>query len=172
MRLVLLSFALLVIAASPARAGFLETLSPAEKKALGLDQLTAVQAAAVDAAIEQYKGPADTKLLVQKAAAAAVAEYKATQEPAVVAQAVNIAKQKKDEERVDHFTTKIIGRFTGWGGKTLFALDNGQVWQQEGSEVYYLSPVENPEVEFRKAPSGHFRLYLPDGTWVTVKRLR
>ena len=172
MRSTLLLFSLLVCTVPALRASFLDSLSPEQKKALGLDQLTAAQAAAVNAAIDQYKGPADTKVLVQQAAAAAVAEYKAKQEPAVVAQAVSIAKQKQDEARVEHFTTKIIGRFTGWGGRTLFALDNGQVWQQEGSEVYYLSPVENPAVEFRKAPSGHFRLYLPDGTWVTVKRVR
>jgi len=90
----------------------------------------------------------------------------------VIAHAVDIAKQRKDEERVERFATKIIGRFTGWGGGTLFALDNGQVWQQVGSEVYYLPPVENPAVEFRKAASGHFRLYLANGAWVTVKRIR
>jgi hypothetical protein len=32
--------------------------------------------------------------------------------------------------------------------------------------------VENPEIEIRKALSGHFRLYLSDGTWITVKRVR
>jgi hypothetical protein len=169
--LVLTMLALLLLGSPQARGSFLSTLTPEQAKRLGLDQLTAEKAAAIDAAIEEYT-KAHNAVVAQQAAAAAVVEYKARQEPAVVARAVDVLKKKQEEEKVERFTTRILGRFTGWGGGTFFALENGQVWQQSGSEVYYISPVENPEVEFRKAPSGHFRLYLADGTWVTVKRLR
>ncbi len=33
-------------------------------------------------------------------------------------------------DNFDIFETKIDGEFHGWSGKTLFALANGQVWQQ------------------------------------------
>lgn len=155
-----------------ASTGFLETLSPERKKEFGLDHLTPAQAAAIDAAIDQYQGKEDTRILTQKAAAAAVEEYKAKQQPGVVARALDIFKQRIEEDQVERFTSRVIGRFTGWDGGTSFALDNGQVWQQVGSEVYYLRAVNDPEVEIRKAASGHFRLYLPDGRWITVKRLR
>jgi hypothetical protein len=169
--LTLATLAVGLVAVSSARADFLATLPPEELKRLGLDQLTAEQRAGIDAAVEQYSRTHEAKA-AQQAATAAVVEYKARQEPKVVAQAVEVAKQRKDEERVERFTAHILGRFTGWGGGTMFALDNGQVWQQTGSENYYLSPVENPAVEIRKAPSGYFRLYLPDGAWITVKRVR
>ena len=158
--------------AGTAQAGFIDSLSPERRKALGLDHLTPAQAAAIDAAVDQYQGRENTKVLTQKAADAAVEEYKAKQQPGVVARALGIFKQREEENRVERFTTHIIGRFTGWGGGTLFALDNGQVWQQAGSEVYYLPAVESPEVEFRKAASGYHRLYLANGAWVTVKRIR
>jgi hypothetical protein len=172
LRLVLLPLLALAGFATAASAGFVDSLSPARKKVLGLDHLSATQAAAIDAAVEQYQGREDTKVIAKKAADAAVAEYKAKQEPTVVAKALGVFKQREDENRVERFTTHIIGRFSGWGGGTRFALDNGQVWQQSGSEVYYLPAVESPEVELRKAASGHYRLYLPNGTWVTVQRLR
>jgi len=169
MRRVALVFLTLLLAL-PVRAGFIASLSPEKAKALGLDHLSPEQAAAVDAAVEDYLKP-HTAAASQQAATAAVEEYKAKQQPGVIARAMNVFKQREEEDRVEKFSSKIIGRFTGWGGHTLFALDNGQVWQQTGSEVYYTSPVENPEVEFRKARSGHFRLYLADGTWVTVSRV-
>lgn len=162
----------MLAAASPAtRADFLATLPPEEVKRLGLDRLTPEERAAVDAAVEQYCKTHEAKA-TQQAAAAAVVEYKAKQEPAAIARAVGAEKQKLDEERIERFKSHILGRFTGWGGRTFFALENGQVWQQVGSEVYYLSPVENPEIEVRKAPSGYYRLYLSEGVWVTVKRVR
>jgi hypothetical protein len=170
-RLVPAVFALLVVVVTPARASFLSSLSPEKKQELGLAGLTPEQAAGVDAAVEGYLQP-QTAAVAKKAADTAVIEYRAKQEPVIVEQAVTKAKQREAEDRVEKFSSKIIGRFSGWGGQTLFALDNGQVWQQTGSEVYSVNPVENPLVEIRRAPSGHHRLYLPDGTWITVKRVR
>jgi hypothetical protein len=165
-------FTILLMASGPlARADFIATLPPGEVKRLGLDRLSPEERAAVDAAVEQYCQTHEAKA-TQQAAAAAVVEYKARQEPAAIARAVEVVKQRDEEDRIERFKSRVLGRFTGWGGRTYFALENGQLWQQVGSEVYYLSPVENPEVEFRKASSGHFRLYLSDGTWVTVKRIR
>jgi len=167
----LLLTALLTFFTTPAHAGFLATLTPEKIQELGLDRLTAGQAAAVDAAVEVYHQSRTAAVKLQ-AATAAVEEYKARQEPAVIARAVSVSKQRQDEERIERFTTSILGRFTGWGGATVFALDNGQVWQQVGSEIYYVSPVENPAVEIRRSATGYFRLYLADRSWVTVKRIR
>ena len=170
-RFVMATLVLLLGAIPQVRGDFLATLSPEQAKRLGLDRLTPEQAAAVNAAVEEYT-KSHTSTVVQAAAAAAVVEYKAKQEPGVIARALGVQKQRHEEEKIERFTTTIIGRFSGWGGGTLFALENGQVWQQAGVGVYYTNPVENPEVEIRKALSGHFRLYLADGTWITVKRIR
>jgi hypothetical protein len=142
---------LLAAAAGPAwSAGFLESLSPEQKKQMGLDGLTAAQAAAVNDAVAHYQ-VGNVAALTQQAAATAVADYKAKQEPVAC---------------------HIRGPFNGWSGGTLFTMDNGQVWQQTGSEVYYTPPVDDAIVEVRKASSGYHRLYLSDGRWITVKRVR
>ena len=159
------------LVATSAQAGFLASLSPEKAQALGLAGLTPEQAAAVDAAVASYL-QAQTADVAKKAADTAVVEYRAKQEPTVVAQAVTKAQQREAEDRVEKFSAKIIGRFSGWGGNTLFALENGQVWQQAGSEIYYTNPVENPVIEIRRSQSGHYRLYLANGTWITVKRVR
>src|SRR5258708_37658593 len=82
--LAILSLLLLAAPMAAAPAGFLESLSPERKKELGLDRLTAAQMAAINDAVDQYQGRENTKVLTQKAAAAAVEEYKAKQEPAAV----------------------------------------------------------------------------------------
>ena len=170
-RLTALSIVLFAFVCVGSRGSFLETLSFEQKKQMGLDQLTAAQAAAINEAVEHYQGR-DVAVLTQKAAATAVEEYKAKQEPGVVARALNIFKQKQEEASAERLMCHIQGSFNGWAGGTLFALDNGQVWQQVGSEVYYLNPVTDAVVELRKVPSGYHRLYLSDGRWVTVKRVR
>jgi len=173
MRIRLFATMILAVAllAPRARADFLSTLTPADLARLGLAQLTPEQRAAVDAAVEDYSRNREKKAATN-AAEAAVVEYKAKQEPKKVAEAVQAERQRQEEARVERFSARILGRFTGWGGGTFFALDNGQVWQQTTSETYYLSPEENPGIEIRKAPSGYYRLYLANGTWVTVKRIR
>ena len=165
----------LVLSLTPVvQAGFLDGLSAEQKTRLGLDHLTPAQATAIDEAVERYKG-GEVTALKQQAAAQAVADYKAKQEPVVVAQAVDSYKQQQKSapgpgnERI---ACHIQGSFTGWSGHTLFTLDNGQVWRQAGSEVYVVPAVEDAIVEIRKAPSGYYRLYLSDGRWITVQRVR
>ena len=173
MRLRLFTLSLLFLAlAGPARpAGFLDTLTAGQKKQMGLDRLTATQAADINAAVEHYQGK-DVAVLTQQAADTAVAEYKAKQEPGVVARALSIFKQKQEEQNVDRLACHLRGSFSGWSGGTLFTLDNGQVWQQVGPDIYYITPVDDAIVELRKAASGYHRLYLSDGRWITVKRVR
>ena len=55
--------------------------------------------------------------------------------------------------------SRIDGRFDGWSGKTLFRLQNGQVWQQRISGVWrHLE--ESPEVEIRKNLLGLWEMEL------------
>ena len=170
-RLFALSLFLLAVAGPAWPAGFLDTLTPAQKKQMGLDQLTPAQAAAINEAVAHYQA-GDVAVLTQQAADTAVAEYKAKQEPGVVTRAINLFKQRQEEQELERRMCHIQGEFAGWSGGTLFTLDNGQVWQQVGSDVYYIPPVADAVVELRKSPSGYHRLYLSDGRWITVKRVR
>jgi hypothetical protein len=170
-RLLCLGLLLLAVAGPARPAGFLDSLTPEQKKQMGLDALTTAQAAAINDAVAHYQA-GNVAALTQQAAATAVADYKAKQEPVVVAHAVNVARQRLAEDNQERVACHIRGSFNGWSGGTLFPMDNGQVWQQTGSEVYYTPPVEDAIVELRKASSGYHRLYLSDGRWITVKRVR
>jgi hypothetical protein len=66
----------------------------------------------------------------------------------------------------------ILPPFTGWTGKTIFKLENGQVWQQrrQGNHPYRGS---NPQVKISKNIMGFFRMELVEnGKSVQVKRLK
>jgi len=153
------------------RAGFVESLTTAQLQALGLAGLTPAQAAAVDDAVESYAKKHD-EVVATKAATAAVAEYKQKEEPAAIAKAVASGKAQAKSDEIVRIVAHVTGKFAGWSGGTLFPLDNGQTWQQVGSDSYFVAPVTNAPIEILKAPSGYFRLYFGDAPWVTVRRVK
>jgi hypothetical protein len=164
--------------AAPART-FTENLSPAQKERLGLAALTPAQLAELDAAVAEYGRGTETvavKAAVQeaekKAAETAVEEYKKKKEPGVIARTLEMFKRKTEEEHIERFTAKVAGPFIGWRGGTYFPLQNGQVWRQISTDSYELAPAQDVEVEIFKSKNGYWRLKLPDGAWVTVKRLQ
>jgi len=58
--------------------------------------------------------------------------------------------------------SNILGKFEGWGGRTIFRLANGQRWQVTNSDERYFTPPEDDvAVEIRPAALGGFWLYLP-----------
>lgn len=69
-------------------------------------------------------------------------------------------------------TSRIDGRFDGWGPKSLIRLANGQVWQVSDDSDAVLN-LNNPQVTIRRGILGAFYLEL-DGTNRTarVKRLQ
>lgn len=69
-------------------------------------------------------------------------------------------------------TSRIEGRFDGWGPKSLIRLANGQLWQISDDSDAVLS-LNSPQVTIRRAVLGGFRMEL-DGTNRTarVKRLQ
>ncbi len=67
--------------------------------------------------------------------------------------------------------SRIDGQFRGWSGRTVFRLENGQVWQQSGPGDFYY-PAESPEVIIRKATLGTYLLQLKGmGSTVRVRRI-
>lgn len=167
--------ALTALASSPPT--FLESLSPEQKKRLGLDRLTAAQHAELGLAIEQYRRTGEVaaaETAAKEAAVAAVAEYKKKEEPGVVTRALEVFRRKANEEKQERITGVLIDKFTGWEGGTLFRLDNGQVWKQSRADTYYTKAKEKVPVVVYKAPSGYWRLRVLDdeGAWVTVQRVQ
>jgi hypothetical protein len=168
---------------------FSRTLTPEQARRLGLGDLTAAQRDALDAAIAAYSRGEATVAVQQavqqaerqseekveqaqkQAADAAVAEYKKKQEPGVIARTLEVFKRNHDEQNVEHFVARVVGKFRGWSGGTYFPLENGQVWRQSGTEDVEMPPVQNAEVEIYRSGSGYWRLRY-NGAWITVKRLQ
>jgi hypothetical protein len=167
-------FALFAVAGLAAADSFIDKLSPEQRHRMGLDQLTPAQLAELDAAVQQFRRDGAVTA-AQEAAATAVAEYKKKEEPSVITRALDLFRRKQEEEKEQQvrFTATITGKFTGWEGRTVFTLDNGQVWRQQGTDVYATKAQENPAVLLYKAKSGHWRLQLiEEGAWITVVRIK
>lgn len=69
--------------------------------------------------------------------------------------------------------TRITGRFTGWYGKTIFRLDNGQEWTQAESGQMSNGKHDNPKVKIKPMLLGSWLLYVePCGCSVRVERTK
>ena len=88
-----------------------EQMTPQEFKAAGLDKLTPEELATLNAFLgrETAKQVAETRRAEQLAVAGFGGHVTPDNAPIV---------------------SRLIGRFDGWEGKTIFRLENGQVWQQ------------------------------------------
>ena len=151
--------------------GFSASLGPAERAAMGLDKLTPAERAALDAAVESYRRAGETAA-ARQAAQTAIADYRQREEPKQVAKAVAQARRQEAAEHPERIEARVVGPFSGWGGHTVFSLDNGQAWRQVDPDIYYTSPEKDTPVEIYPSKYGSYRLHLKNGAWVTVTRVR
>ena len=70
-------------------------------------------------------------------------------------------KNKKDskEDRTP-ITTRVKGSFKGWDGHTVFALENGMIWEQADQEKFYTKEVQDPEITITPGMFGTWRLSM------------
>jgi hypothetical protein len=186
----------LIAGTAVARAGFWEQLTPAERRAAGLDRLTPEQQAALNRLAERFLHPStgpvteatrqaireEAKQEVREQVRAEVKQEVREQVRAEVKQEVQAAERKKAEaqaglaeaESSNVIRTRIVGAFHGWSGATVFHLANGQIWMQtNNTDRYWVATMQNPEVELRSSQLGGWKLYLLDkGAWVRVHRLK
>lgn len=64
---------------------------------------------------------------------------------------------KRDTPEV--IESRILGEFNGWGGKTRFRLENGQVWQQTQADTFVVR-VKDPVVRIRRGTFGGYLLKI------------
>lgn len=62
---------------------------------------------------------------------------------------------------LEAMTAHVVGGFSGWNGRTRFTLDNGQVWEQAGSERFRYAGPDRP-VTIRRGSLSSF-LLSPEG---------
>lgn len=81
-------------------------------------------------------------------------------------------KKKIEKKKSDEIRSRIDGEFNGWTGKTIFKLQNGQIWKQHGEGKVYHKAM-NPEVTITKGIFGGFRLHVTGlNSKVYVKRIK
>lgn len=158
---------------------FVSQLTPEERRAAGLDQLTPAQQQALDTLAARFatEGARLTEARIREEAkvevANARAEAKVQMETEVKKREEAIAGLEGSQRDTRVIATKIKGPFKGWAGRTLFTLENGQQWvQTDASDIYWLPLQPGPDVEIRPAGLGSWKLHLqPNGRWVRVKRV-
>jgi hypothetical protein len=73
----------------------------------------------------------------------------------------------------DTIESHIAGTFTGWRGKTVFKLDNGQEWKQAESGMYDAGKFEDPVVRIKPMLLGSWLMYVEGcGCSVRVQRVK
>ena len=81
-----------------------------------------------------------------------------------------VAPEPKPEPKV--IQSRIKGGFKGWAGKTIFELENGQIWKQRQSGKYR-SKLDSPEVRISKNFMGFYVMEIvKTGRQIGVKRVR
>ena len=68
-------------------------------------------------------------------------------------------------------TSKIVGEFNGWSGKTRFVLENGQVFEQRRRGRWKIT-LNNPEVHISQNMMGAYEMeVVSEGKSIGVRRL-
>ncbi len=80
--------------------------------------------------------------------------------------------QPPDPEMADsEIVTRISGNFAGWDGRTIFTLENGQIWQQRQAGKYHYR-ADSPEVILKRGNFGYYLKVVSTRRQVPVKRLK
>jgi hypothetical protein len=129
-----------------------EQMTGKEFAAAGLDKLSAEELTALNAWIRAHS----LATLGPTPAAAAVT---AAPEPSGDRRGF---KDEDDDDRTT-ITSRIVGRFSGWDGQTVFKLENGMIWVQADKDKFYVKDVDNPVVKIEPGMFGRWHLSV-DGS--------
>jgi hypothetical protein len=108
-----------------------EQMTGKEFSAAGLDKLTPQELAALN----QWIRSRSLATLATPVAAPAATQPEGDRR--------GFEDEGKDEDRTP-ITSRIIGKFSGWDGQTVFKLENGMIWEQTDKDKFFIREVENP----------------------------
>ncbi len=55
-------------------------------------------------------------------------------------------------------TSRLVGKFAGWDGETVFELENGMIWEQADKDKFYIREIDNPVVTIEPGAFRTWRL--------------
>ena len=64
-----------------------------------------------------------------------------------------------------------MGPFTGYNGRTIFTLENGQRWAQSQRDSAYFPKIDSPPVIIVKSGFG-YRMYIAGGGAIRVTKVQ
>ena len=128
--------------------GVQKAMTPQDYDAAGLSKLEPAERAKLDEFIRNYVSVSNERVAT-----------------AAVEQAV---KDKKVTPEV--IESRIVGPFTGYTGRTVFTLENGQRWAQSQRDTRYIPKIDSPPVVIVKAGMG-YRMHIAGGGMIRVSRV-
>ncbi len=157
------------------RAAGLHKLTAQERRVLqawidASDEAPGLPAAPAAAPESERSSVADGSAASKPAAPSVVASAAAGSERAGPLQRFGLRPERPVDEP-EAIEAHILGEFTGWTGKTLFRLDNGQVWQQRKRGRYF-KRLDSPAVRISRALIGYRMEILETGVSTGVKRIQ
>jgi hypothetical protein len=120
----------------------------------GLNKLTSGERAALDEFIRDY-------VAGKQKDAAAVAS----------AEAVDRAVKERKVLPPEVIESKIVGTFKGYGPRTVFRLENGELWKPTNDDIISSLAIESPRVVIYRDTFG-YKMFVEGAASVRVKRVR
>src|SRR5438067_1139144 len=135
---------------TPAFPGVEKAMTPQQYDAAGLSKLDPAERAKLDEFIRNYVAVSNEK---------------------VATTAVEKAVKEKKVSEPEVIQSRIVGPFTGYTGRTVFTLENGQRWAQSQYDSAYFPKIDAPPVSIIKAGFGYI-MYIAGGGAIRVSKVR
>ena len=160
-----------------------QAMTKEERNRSGLDSLSAEQRKFLNNWLQQRYGPDATNVREETDSSADTAvqlSEQSSQEKVIEAEverrvAEELATRKQPAKAAVNngpFEATLVGDFTGWRGKTVFRLDNGQIWRQRSSSQYRHRGSDQ-RVKFDKNWMGGWEMtVVSSGKSVLVSKVR
>jgi hypothetical protein len=128
--------------------GVQKAMAPEDYEAAGLSKLEPEERAKLDEFIRNYVAVSNDR---------------------VATSAVEKAVKEKKAVAPEVIQSRIVGPFTGYNGRTVFLLENGQRWVQSQLEEAHFPKIDNPPVVIVKAGFG-YRMHIAGGGAIRVSK--
>ena len=135
---------------NPAFPGIQKAMTPEQYEAAGLSKLDPAERAKLDEFIKNYVAVSNEK---------------------VATSAVDKAVKENKVSAPEIINSRIVGPFTGYNGRTVFTLENGQRWAQSQRDSAYYPKMDSPGVIIVKKGFG-YRMYIAGATDIRVTLVR
>lgn len=130
--------------------GVEKAMTRADYEAAGLQKLDPAERAKLDAFIRNYVSKSNEK---------------------VATEAVDKAVKANKVSAPEVIESRIVGPFTGYNGRSIFTLENGQRWAQSQRDSAYFPKIDSPPVVIVKSGFG-YRMHIAGGGAIRVSLIR